>query len=376
MARWRTARYSGLGIAILLISSCSRGETLRAAQWRTMDVLAETYGHTDWSRVASHLSQNAGDPGNPNIVFIAVSLGNVYWNRYERKGDTADLELALDYWEWTADNDWLWGKRWLTAPLVSYLDLSLWRAHAASHLENHERIEALWEKAMEITEREADLRLSEGFPYLPYDSSATGDSKAEENAWEAALLAAAANFLPDHPHAASWDEKARQLAYDAVARPSDPPDGSGLKVTTVTENFELTNHGFYPNPTYVAATMLLLSQGALAYRLSGRPIPEEFQHNLLELYGVYRTYMDEDLRWLVPSDPDGSAALFPFAFDPELEDRATRCKADDGYLWLPTEPVAVMEMGWPLWTAVLNSKAVMFILTGSYLWHEAPVAPP
>ena len=39
-------------------------------------------------------------------------------------------------------------------------------------------------------------------------------------------------------------------------------------------------------------------------------------------------------------------------------------ESDNGYLWLPTEPVAVMEVGAPLWTAVLNSKVVMFYLDG------------
>jgi hypothetical protein len=31
-----------------------------------------------------------------------------------------------------------------------------------------------------------------------------------------------------------------------------------------------------------------------------------------------------------------------------------------------------MEVGDPLWTAVLNSKVVMFYLMGSYLWHFPP----
>ena len=47
---------------------------------------------------------------------------------------------------------------------------------------------------------------------------------------------------------------------------------------------------------------------------------------------------------------------------------------ENGYLWLPAEPVSVMEVGGPLWTAVLNSKVVMFYLMGSYLWHFPPEA--
>src|SRR6185369_11596484 len=104
----------------------------------------------------------------------------------------------------------------------SYLDISLVRLRAACAPEGFaDRIEAAWRTALAVTEEEADARLTDEYPYQPHDSSATGDSKGEENAWEAGLLAAAANFLPEHPHAAAWEEKARQLAYDAITRPSD-----------------------------------------------------------------------------------------------------------------------------------------------------------
>ena len=248
-----------------LALAASDGSSLRALQLEIMDVFAQNYGATDWSLIGKWIVANPGEAVNPNIVFIPVSLGNVYWSRYEASGMETDLYRALDSWEWVAENHGLWGKRWLAAPLLSYLDLSLWRARARSGITDvvGGRIEAIWQKAMHLTRVEAELRLADHFPYRPYDSSLTGDSKAEENAWEAALLAVAANFMPDHSSAKSWNEKARQLAYDAITRPSDPPDAAGVKVTTVTEDFELANHGFFPNPTYTAATLLLLSQGPL-----------------------------------------------------------------------------------------------------------------
>jgi hypothetical protein len=106
--------------------------------------------------------------------------------------------------------------------------------------------------------------------------------------------------------------------------------------------------------------------------LAGREIPAEFQHNIAGLDEAYREYIDDQLQWIVPSDPSGEASLFPFAFESDLEDREVRCEEDNGYLWKATEAVAVMEIGDPLWTAVLNSKVVMFYLMGSYLWHFPP----
>jgi hypothetical protein len=351
-------------------------EFIQECEWTIMDRFVEAYGSTDWSAVAVCLVADPGSSGNPNVAFIPLSLGNVYLNRFERDHDVADFERALAWFEWVGTNPWLWGGRWLTAPVVSYLDISLVRLRGASAPGRCAgRVENLWQIALAITEREADGRLGLDYPPRPHDSSTSGDSKAEENAWEAGLLAAAANFLPEHGHAQAWDEKARQLAYDAITRPSDPPDRRGLKTSTVEDDFTMSNHGFFPNPTYAAATIELLAQAALTYRLSGKTVPDELQHNVRELYDRYRSDIDGDFHWVTPSDPAGEPALFPFAFDPDLEDRAIRCESDNGYLWQPTGPIGVMEVGAPLWTAVLNSKVVMFYLMGSYLWHFPPGQP-
>ncbi len=346
------------------------GDFVQEREWAIMDRLVDAYGSTDWSAVATLLASDPGSASNPNIVFIPLSLGNVYLNRYEKTHDSADFERSLAWFEWVAGNHWLWGHRWLTAPVVSYLDISVVRLRSECSADDYaERIDRLWQAALAITAEEADARMTPAYPYLPYDSAMTGDSKAEEDAWEAGLLAAAANFLPQHDHAGIWDAKARQLAYDAITRPSDPPDSEGVKTITVEEDFTLSNHGFFPNPTYAAAAIELLAQGALTYRLSGRAVPDEFQHNVRDFYEAFKRYFDADLQWLVPSDPAGEPSLFPFAFDPDVEEREVRCEWDNGYLWQPTEAVAVMEPGLPLWTAVLNSKVVMFYLMGSYLWH-------
>ena len=340
-----------------------------------MDRLAQAYGSTDWSAVAAFVASNPLDAGNPNIMFIPLSLGNVYLNRYEAGKDIADLERATTWFEWVTERHGLWGRRWLAGSVVGYLDISLVRLRGqCPPAADRDRIEAVWRRALAITEEEADGRLTGALPYRPYDSSNTGDSKGEEDAWEAGALAAAANFLPDHPRAPAWDRKARQIAYDAITAPADPPDLEGLKTATVDQDFGLGNHGLFPNPTYMGATIALLAQGALTYRLSGRDVPPEFEHNMAALYGSYRRLVDSDLEWIVPADPSGRASLFPFAFDPDLEDRAVRCEREAGLLWLATRPVIKMEVGEPLWTAILNSKVVLFYLMGSYLWHFPPAA--
>src|SRR5215471_14126279 len=215
-----------------------QAEILQRGEWAIMDRLIQAYGETDWTLVAASMASHPEDEGNPNIMFIPLSLGNVYLNRYEWRNDISDFERALASFEWVSGSHQLWGDRWLSAPVISYLDLSLVRLRSACAPPAFaERIEGAWQAALAVTEEEADARLTPAFPYRPYDSSETGDSKGEENAWEAGLLAAAANFLPERANAAAWDQKARELAYDAVTRPSDPPDATGLKTATVADDF-------------------------------------------------------------------------------------------------------------------------------------------
>ena len=375
-----------LGVAILIQSSVpALGQSLTGigeqklltAEAQIMDRLVDLYGDTNWSEVSALLAANAGSEGNPNIVMISLSLSNVYVNRFERGNDIADLLRAVQWADWAASNHELWSDRWLTAPVASYLALTAFRLreHRIS-AEFGKRLDRVWKASLRILEVEADLRLVRGLPYEPLESAETGDSKGEENAWEAGLLAAASAFLPEHAHAPVWEHKARQLAYDSLRRGSDPLDSEGVHCSTITEDFLLSNHGYAPNPFYMAATLVLLTHGALFYRLTGQPIPVEFGHNVAPFYDSYRTFVDERLDWTVSADPSGDAALFPFVFDPGLERGAVSRRLAETRLWIPTPPVDVMHDGEPLWTAVMNSKTVFFYLSGSYLWRRYSLLPP
>jgi len=354
---------------------------LKKAERKVIQVLIDTYGGTDWSQVTDHLDSYPDDAGNPNVMVVPLSLGNAYLNRYHAMGDAGDFDRALQYFELVAGKHELWGKRWLTPGVVHYLVVSVNRLR--KDCEDYtplpqvprKRIKVLWKKVLRILKLEADFRLTVELPYAPYISCFTGDTKAEENAWEATLFAAASNFLPDDPAAAAWDEKARLLAYNAITRPSDPPDKSGTKTCTVGEDLTLSNHGLSPNPYYAGATLFLLTQGALTYRLTNRAIPEEFTHNIEEFYVKYTSYLSGDLSWLVPSDPEGDATLFPFRFDSKLEKEAVTQKVIRGYLWKPTKPVPVMGTGSDLWEAIQNSKVVFYYLMSSYLWQVPSPSP-
>lgn len=354
-------------------------ERLRADELAVMERLVSIYGETDWAAVRWQLAAKPTDPVNPNIALIPISLANVRFERWRERREAPVLDRVLEDLQWAVESHPQWGQRWVSAPVVSYLSITLWRVIREDlPAAPRARARTLWSAALALTRAEADARLKGEVPHRPLDSAKTGDTKAEENAWEAALLGAAANFSPESPHAALWDQAARRFAWHAVTRPSDPADGFGVKSTTVGEDFSLANHKVFPNPAYAAATIHLLLQGALAYRLAGREPPAEFRHNLDGLYAAYRALVRDDLTWAVKSDPEGDATLFPFAFDAAFEAEVARRKASRKDLWRPANPrgpaapVARMGLSEDLFTAILNAKVVMYYMTGSYLWHFAP----
>jgi hypothetical protein len=140
-----------------------------------------------------------------------------------------------------------------------------------------------------------------------------GDTKAEENAWHAAFLAAVVNLFPNaEGHDKEWIEaKARCFAYHAITHPSD---GSycGLDSQTVWDDWHLENHG-HENPVYIAGTLHLLGEAAFTYRLAGRPIPWEFTHNVQPLFWKYMTYVDRNI-YHYANTPPGWGGAYDSAF--------------------------------------------------------------
>jgi len=349
----------------------SRPDVFREDERRVVGFLLAKYGATDWSvPLAVVLADPAADV-NPNIVMIPLSLAQALLFRFRAAGDPADLNAAMTWGEWVAGHHAAWGNRWLSPLVVCYLELTARALAAASAgTELEARAASVLALAREIDAEEAYARHSDAYPYLPLDSSTSGDTKAEEDAWVAALLSAAANSLPSAEHAGAWDAKARELAYDAITVAADPPYAFGPKTTTVKDDFSLPNHGFVPNEYYTAATINLLETGALFYFERGVAVPEEFGHHVGDLFAAYRAHVDPELHWTAPCD-EGDATLFPLAIDGGafLERRAVAAKARAGYLWRPGGPVPHVGTGEVLFEAIEDAKTLEQYLTGSYFWH-------
>ncbi len=223
-----------------------RRQAMRESRIAAMDVFGSKYGGVDWSPVMGSLAERPGDAGNPRIMSIFLSLGNVDLNRFELRHSAADLDRAIGFFEAVAGSADLWGKRPLSGSVVAYLGISLVRLEGECDVgQFRSRVEELRQKVIEVSGNEADaVAPLEEYMYLI-------ETTPEEDAARAALYAAAANLQPEDPRGETWRLYARLIAERLALLDSQTEE-----------------------------TALSLSQAELLYELSGGDIPRVFERNL------------------------------------------------------------------------------------------------
>jgi hypothetical protein len=274
----------------------------RRAELLQMGFLEQMYSESDWSTFRDAIARDPGGDDNAELMLIPVSLGNVYLNDYELRRSRSDFERGFGAIEWVAVNDQLWGGRRASGTVVAYLELSLTRLADECDVGSAAgRVAALKDRVDEILSREAAGRLMNG----------VSDSEASEAAADsAALFGAAASFLPD-ASSTSWEAEGRLAAARAIAEcPTD-------------------------------AALLSLSEGALAFSLTGRLIPGEYQQ----------------IPILSPANQPRTVCVGSAARRPPMH-LMTIVPADD--------------LEERLSGAIFNSRIVAMTLTGSFLWKYPP----
>lgn len=149
------------------------------------------------------------------------------------------------------------------------------------------------------------------FTGLPPPAQRRGDSKAEENAWNSAVIALAACQFPRHPRHTLWRESAVRWAASAFARPddlarTDSVDGRPLREwlsgANLHDDFTLENHRRV-HPDYMACTYLLTSQLPL-YAWAGLEAPAALTRNVAAIGGALRTFAQPDGSLVYPNGQD------------------------------------------------------------------------
>jgi hypothetical protein len=246
----------------------------------------------------------------------SVMSSALAWQRYgQQTGETAAVALAKRAflegwlnapWKRSADEPW---RACLTGQEPCQ-DVDNWSRGAVMRMMVYAAY-ALWADLDDATQAAVALDLyAQAATYAARqpESGYAGDTKAEENGWHAAFLAAVVNLIPAPPgyDAAALEGRARCFAYHTITVAGDGPY-CGVETQTVWDDWHVENHN-QPSALYAAGALTFLGEGAISYRLAGRPIPYEFMHNVRPLFEAYQTHVDPDTYDHIGVPPDWAGA--------------------------------------------------------------------
>ena len=234
------------------------------------------FGGTDETHIRPAASEALGLAVSLKTGLYNPTVTGVDLHSAETKGAKLIRSLAYRHLVNLAGG---WGNDWQTALWAAYAGLAGWLMWDDPYLSATDR-----QNIREMVEYEANRFIGYRVPY--YRNAAgtivyPGDSKAEENAWNAMLLETAVNMMPNHPNVAAWNYKSQELMVSAFARPSDVVsqrvvNGRALSHWLYGSNANndgtVINHSIV-HPDYME-TISENNYAALVSSLAGRPTPE------------------------------------------------------------------------------------------------------
>jgi len=110
-----------------------------------------------------------------------------------------------------------WGDNWQSAYWTSMFGEAAWMAWGDLSSSTQAAV-------AKVVEYESNRFINYKVHYWKNPDGSTnypGDSKSEENSWNARVLAVAQAMMPNHPNVSQWREKASELVVGSYCRPSD-----------------------------------------------------------------------------------------------------------------------------------------------------------
>jgi len=219
------------------------------------------------------MAQRTGLPdslANEHLAMMALPCLRYAYSTHQ----TARLQKCSDgrYWgTWSEQKDGKreWHHQWESS--LWTLSLALTAHFLDDQLDDRDR-----QHIRRLVAEEADFQLSR-----PVPTGHKGDTKAEENGWEANVLACAVALYPDHEHAAQWEDAMRRYAFNCYTVRADQNDdtmvdGKPAKEWYVGQNlyddFTLQNHNYF-HTSYQNVVMQEQAECLVALQLlsKGRP---------------------------------------------------------------------------------------------------------
>jgi len=202
------------------------------------------------------------------------------------------------YWGSTAKNDAVWESS-LWAMSVAYSAFFQW-----DQLSEKQR-----EYIYQMLKAECNYELERDIP-TGYD----GDTKAEENGWEADILAATLGLYPNDELAPRWFERLREFAINSYSHPSDEqnrtiidPEYDNKTVAdfyrgaNLYEDYTLQNHNLF-HTSYQNVVMQELGEAALALKMFQQGLHGEEKWQTRALMHHNQEVQDSVLNWLALAD--------------------------------------------------------------------------
>jgi hypothetical protein len=180
-----------------------------------------------------------------------------------------------------------WGNSWQSALWAAYAGQAGWMLWSSLDTTYKNYITGM-------VEYEANRFNSYAVPYYKNINGTviySGDSKAEENAWNACILQLSISMMPSHPNISTWKSKCCELMVSAFSRPSDISssttlDGrtlsSWLNGSNINEDGTLINHSII-HDDYMASFEFDL-RSYLLFSLAGITIPQSAAFNADVVY--------------------------------------------------------------------------------------------
>lgn len=174
-----------------------------------------------------------------------------------------------------------------------------------------------WEKLSEaqrgyirqLLKTECDYELQRTIP-----TGYAGDTKAEENGWEAGVLAATLGLFPDDSLAPQWFQRLREFALNSYSQQDDAHDTSVVdpdydlltvkdlyRGQNLYDDFTLQNHNYF-HTSYQNVVIQELGEAALALKLFQQGLHGTERWKTRALMHNCDRVMQEVLYWLALSD--------------------------------------------------------------------------
>lgn len=202
------------------------------------------------------------------------------------------------YWGSTARNDVSW-------------ESSLWAMSVAysAYFQWDKLTEAQRGYIYAMLKAECNYELERDIP-----TGYKGDTKAEENGWEADILAATLGLFPSDDLAPQWFDRLREFAINSYSHPSDATNQTIIdpkydkktvadlyKGQNLYEDYTLQNHNLF-HTSYQNVVMQELGEAALALKMfqQGLHGKEKWQTNALMHHN--QEVQDSVLNWLALAD--------------------------------------------------------------------------